>query len=76
MSYYLEIGKNGVLDRFLLKNNKFWVRDYYIRIAAMIYNFLFFNEPEIDYSQSDSSGSLFLNRPQSLSVSSCSSCSS
>jgi hypothetical protein len=74
MSYYLEIGKTGVLDRFLLKNNKFWVRDYYIRIAAMIYNFLFFNEPEIDYSQSDSSSDgLFLNRAQSLSASSCSS---
>jgi hypothetical protein len=27
---YQEIAKNGVPDRFLVKNEKFWVRDYYM----------------------------------------------
>jgi hypothetical protein len=28
--WYQEIAKNGVPDRFLVKNEKFWVRGYYI----------------------------------------------
>jgi hypothetical protein len=27
---YQEIAKNGVPDRFLVKNEKFWARDYYM----------------------------------------------
>lgn len=30
VGYYRQIAKNGVPDRFLLKNEKFWVGGYYI----------------------------------------------